>query len=78
MLSVAEGSDEVVIVNPLGKLVATTIVSVADALAAGLPESVTLTVKLNEPLAVGIPEITPVDAESDKPLGSRPDETDQT
>ena len=58
MLSVAEGSDEVVIVNPLGKLVATTIVSVTDALAAGLPESVTLTVKLNEPLVVGVPEMT--------------------
>src|SRR6202453_1953180 len=42
------------------------------AVIAGLPESVTCTVKAELPAAVGVPEITPVEAFSDSPAGSDP------
>ena len=48
----------------------------ADAVCAGLPESVTVTEKLAVPAAAGVPEITPDDAESERPLGNWPDVTD--
>ena len=43
-----------------------------EAVCAGLPLSVTRTVKLDVPLAVGVPEITPP-LESVSPAGSVPD-----
>jgi hypothetical protein len=70
---VPPASADVLIVSTDG---ATTMEVGADAVCTGLPESFTLTVKLNVPLDVGIPEITPVDSAIDRPLGNWPDETD--
>src|ERR1700677_5242378 len=42
------------------------------AVIAGLPESVTCTVKADLPAAVAVPEIIPVEAFSDSPAGSDP------
>ncbi len=42
-----------------------------------VPESLTVTVKLNVPRAVGTPEMPPVEALRDKPDGSDPALTDQ-
>jgi hypothetical protein len=39
---------------------------------AGLPESVTWTVKLKAPVVVGVPEMTPVPLLSPRPVGSEP------
>jgi hypothetical protein len=51
----------------------TVMLKLAVALVAGEPESVTLTVKLEDPDAVGVPEIVPP-AESVKPAGNEPEE----
>jgi hypothetical protein len=51
---------------------ATTIVVAADFVCAGLPLSVTVTVKFDVPLAVGVPEITPVLAARVRPVGRVP------
>lgn len=48
----------------------------AVAVVAGEPESVTLTVNVEDPLVVGVPEITPA-VESVSPAGKVPEETDQ-
>jgi hypothetical protein len=45
----------------------------AEAVVAGEPESVTLTVKLKVPVAVGLPEIVPVVAARVKPPGNAPE-----
>ena len=61
----------------------------AEAVCVGLPESVTLTAKLNELLdsvvdpdtrllAAGVPEMMPIDGERESPAGNCPDEMDQT
>ena len=47
------------------------------AVCAGLPESVTWTVKLNVPATVGVPEMTPVSLLSVSPVGSDPLAIDQ-
>ena len=47
------------------------------AFCAGLPESVTMAVKLYVPVAVGVPEITPVAALSNRPGGKEPEAIDQ-
>ena len=51
---------------------AITIESLSVLVSAGLPESVTFTVKLLVPVAVGVPEIKPVDEVSVKPAGRLP------
>jgi hypothetical protein len=56
---------------------ATTIEVVTDFVCAGLPESVTVAVKLDVPVAVGVPEITPVVADRVRPAGRLPEVTDQ-
>jgi hypothetical protein len=48
----------------------------ADALCTGLPESVTLAVKLKVPVAVGVPEMTPLEEFSERPAGKFPEEMD--
>ena len=53
--------------------VATTIESLTVWLCAGLPASVTVTLKLAVPLAVGVPEIKPVDVFMLSPAGRLPD-----
>lgn len=45
----------------------------AEAVVAGEPESVTLTVKLEVPVVVGEPEIVPVAAVSVRPAGNAPE-----
>jgi hypothetical protein len=52
---------------------ATAMLKLADAVVAGEPESVTLTVKLEVPAVVGIPEIVPVDAVRVRPAGNAPE-----
>ena len=64
---VPEASTEEAIESGVGE---TTIEVAPDAVCAGLPESVTLTVKLDVPLAVGVPEIAPVEGLRERPLGN--------
>jgi hypothetical protein len=73
---VPEGSVDEAITNGCAGAGATTIEVDADAVCAGLPESVTVTEKLTVPAVVGVPEITPDDAESERPFGNLPDVTD--
>ena len=54
-----------------------TIESLSVLVSAGLPESVTFTVKLLVPVAVGVPEIKPVVEVSVKPAGRLPVVIDQ-
>ena len=49
----------------------------AEAVLAGLLESVTVTVKLEVPEAVGVPVIAPLEALRLSPAGSEPDVSDQ-
>jgi len=76
VLTAPEGS-VALIVNAGGAAAATTIESCTDCVCAGLPESVTVAVKLVVPLAVGVPEITPVAEASDRPAGRLPLVIDQ-
>jgi predicted signal transduction protein with EAL and GGDEF domain len=74
---------------PEGKVEDDVIVSTVDAVAAmvmdvatdfvcaGLPLSLTVTVKLKVPLAFGVPEITPLPAATLSPAGRLPEVTDQ-
>lgn len=64
-------------VNVVGVGAATTIESLTDALCAGLPASLTATVKMPVPVAVGVPEIRPVDEDRLSPAGRLPLEIDQ-
>jgi hypothetical protein len=73
---VPDGSVDEVITSGGGAAAATAIEVDADAVCAGLPESVTVTEKLAVPAAVGVPEIPPDDADSESPLGNWPDVTD--
>ena len=58
-----------------GAVVLTVMDSCADAVCAGDPLSVTVTVKLDVPVFVAVPEIAP-ELESDRPAGSFPELTD--
>ncbi len=70
----AEGSEVDVIVRAGG----VTVIDIArDCVCAGLPLSLTVTVKVNVPLAVGVPEITPLPAARLTPVGRVPFVTDQ-
>jgi hypothetical protein len=51
---------------------ATTIEVAADFVCAGLPLSLTVTVKFEVPFVVGVPEITPLEAASVSPAGKLP------
>jgi hypothetical protein len=55
---------------------ATAIEVVTDFVCAGLPESVTVAVKLDVPVTVGVPEIAPVVADRVRPAGRLPEVTD--
>jgi hypothetical protein len=55
----------------------TVIDKLAEAVLAGLLESVTVTVKLEVPEAVGVPVIAPLEALRLSPAGSEPDVSDQ-
>lgn len=57
-------------------LAATTIEVVADAVCAGRPLSVAVTVKVEVPLTVGVPDKMPVALASVSPVGRLPDLTD--
>ena len=71
---VPPGNDDVAIVNAG----AATVIERGSALVcAGLPESLTVTVKLVVPLVVGVPEINPVFGDRVSPAGSAPPVTDQ-
>ena len=71
VLAVPAGSDAE-IVNAGGAAAATTIERGTDLVCAGLPASLTVTVKLDVPLAVGVPEIRPVLAIRLSPAGRLP------
>jgi hypothetical protein len=60
-----------------GAAAATTSERATDLVCAGLPESVTVAVKLEVPLAVGVPEIRPVAGARLRPLGRVPVVIDQ-
>ena len=65
-------------VSGAGGAAAMTIDSLTDVLCvAGLPASLTDTVKLLVPVAVGVPEIRPVDEDNVSPAGRLPPEMDQ-
>jgi hypothetical protein len=70
---VPEGNVEVVSVRVFAAIA---IVSATDFVWAGLPLSLTVTVKLDVPLAVGVPEIAPVEAARLSPVGSVPELVD--
>ena len=52
-------------------------VKAAEAVRAGLPESVSLTVKLAVPAEVGVPVMAPVVLQRARPVGRAPWEIDQ-
>jgi hypothetical protein len=66
---VPEASAEDVIASTIPP---TTIEVAADFVCAGLPLSLTVTVKFEVPLAVGVPEITPLAEASVSPAGKLP------
>ena len=72
---VPEGNVEPVIASVVAPI---TIEVEADFVCAGLPLSVTVTVKFEVPLAVGIPEITPVAGARANPAGRVPVVIDHT
>jgi uncharacterized protein YsxB (DUF464 family) len=76
VLAVPPGS-EAVTVKVGGAGAATAIERGTDLLCAGLPASLTVTVKLDVPLAVGVPEIRPVLAIKLSPAGRLPPVMDQ-
>ena len=65
------------IVNAGGAGAATAIESATDLLCAGLPASVTVTVKLDVPLELGVPVIRPVPPFRLSPAGRLPAVIDQ-
>jgi hypothetical protein len=67
---VAPGKLDVEMVSGAGAAI--TIESLSVVVSAGLPESVTFTVKLLVPVALGVPEIRPVAEVSVKPAGRLP------
>jgi hypothetical protein len=73
--TVPEGS--VALIDNVDVAAATTIESLTVWLCAGLPASVTVTLKLPVPLAVGVPEIKPVDVFMLSPAGILPEARDQ-
>ena len=77
MLFVPAGTLEEVIASPGGAGAAMTIERETDLVCAGLPASVTVTVKLAVPVAVGVPEIRPVDVDMLSPAGRLPLAMDQ-
>ena len=74
---VPDGSDDVLIVKAGGAGAATASERATDLLWAGLPASVTETVKLAVPVAVGVPEIRPEDGSRASPAGRLPPVMDQ-
>lgn len=74
---VAEGRLDVLIARADDDAAAMAIERLTDLVCAGLPESVTVAVKLEVPVEVGVPEIRPVLDARLSPAGRLPDVTDQ-
>jgi len=72
---VPDGREDVLMVR-VEDAAAITIERAVDFVCAGLPASVTVTVKFEVPVAVGLPEIRPEAAFSVSPAGRLPEVTD--
>jgi hypothetical protein len=76
VLIVPEGKLDVETVRGAGGGAAMAIESLTDWVCAGLPPSLTFTVRLLVPLALGVPEISPVAEARLRPAGRLPAVTD--